>query len=351
MQKLSQINFFKYWIIVFSFFLLNLSQAQSDSVLINKDTSTANFYKKKSFLWPSDTFNKKRVHWVVTGMSSTVVLGYTGLYSLWYLGYPSAPFHFFNDIGEWNQIDKTGHVFGAYFETKFMHRIHNWAGISDKKAIIWAGIGAFAIQSTIEVFDGFSAKWGASISDIGANAIGTMLYVGQELAFHKQIVKMKYSFHGSEAINDPNIIQRADNLYGTSAPARLIKDYNGVNAWLSVATSDIFKKQKKAKWFAIAIGYGAGGMYGGFENKWNVKINGVDSVLDYSSIQRYRRVLIAPDIDLEQIYVKRPGWRMLLSMLNLLKFPSPAFEINTKGEIIFYPIYSFGLQYPLYFKK
>lgn len=353
MQKLSQLKKVTkgVFLLVVTFFVVSDFFAQTpDSLSLQQQDSAVTSAKKKSILIPSDTFNKKRVHWYIGGTSVASSLAFTGLYYAWYKNIPSGPFHFFNDIGEWNQIDKTGHFFGGYFETKLAHRIHKWAGIEDKKAIWWGGFAGFMLQSSIEVFDGFSEKWGASISDIGFNAGGALLYVGQELAWKQQRIKVKYSFHGSSS-TDSILNQRSESLYGRGIAEKLLKDYNGINMWFSFTTADFFKNQKKAKWFAVAIGYGAGGMYGGFENKWTTKVNGIDSTFDYSNVQRYRRILLAPDIDLERIPVKKPGWRTVLAMLNLLKFPSPAIEFNTKGEIVFYPIYSFGIQYPLYLKK
>jgi hypothetical protein len=353
MQKLSKLKKYpieRYLLVMAFFFISGISAQSADSFASNGQNIDSPIPTKKSFLLPSDTFNKKRVQWYIGSASAAAGMSFAGLYFAWYKDIPSAPFHFFDDMGTWNQIDKTGHFFGGYFETKLAHRIHKWAGVEDKKAIWWAGFAGFMLQSSIEVFDGFSEKWGASISDIGFNAAGSMLYVSQELAWKQQRIKVKYSFHGSNSA-DPILNQRAESLYGNSLAEKLLKDYNGINMWFSVTTADFFKNQRKAKWLAIAVGYGAGGMYGGFENKWTTKINGIDSTFDYSNVPRYRRILLAPDVDLERIPAKKPGWRTFLSVLNLIKFPSPAIEFNTKGEIIFYPIYSFGIQYPLYLKK
>jgi hypothetical protein len=41
-------------------------------------------------------------------------------------------------------------------------------------------LGCFFL-TIVEVFDGFSAEWGASTGDLIANATGTALYVSQEL--------------------------------------------------------------------------------------------------------------------------------------------------------------------------
>ena len=307
--------------------------------------------KKSILLLPSDTLSKKRLHWYIGSAVTASTAGFTGLYFLWYDKVPQSSFHFFNDLEEWNQIDKTGHLFGAYFQTKTAFHIHKWAGVSDKKAIWYAGFAGFTLHSMIEVFDGFSQKWGASASDLAFNAAGSMFYVSQELAWHQQRIKMKYSFHGSDYA-DPELQTRNRELYGKTLAEKILKDYNGINLWFSFCPADFNPKQKHVKWLGIALGYGAGGMFGGFDNKW-ISINAANDTTFHNrnDVVRYRRFLIAPDIDLEKIPVKKPGWKLVLGILNYFKFPSPALEFNTKGEIILHPIYTFGLDLPLYIKR
>src|SRR5215218_9323810 len=80
------------------------SQAQQFLVQASGDSTTAERY----------AFNKKRVKLI----AATNVIGYSaamaGLYSAWYKDYPQSKFHTFNDIDEWKQIDKFGHVYSAY---------------------------------------------------------------------------------------------------------------------------------------------------------------------------------------------------------------------------------------------
>ncbi|MEO7561961.1 MAG: hypothetical protein ABIT07_05160, partial [Ferruginibacter sp.] len=55
-------------------------------------------------------------------VAATNIVAYSaamvGLYATWYKDYPQSKFHFFNDIKEWKQIDKIGHAYSAYAESK-----------------------------------------------------------------------------------------------------------------------------------------------------------------------------------------------------------------------------------------
>ena len=88
--------------------------------------------------------------------SSTMV----GLYQLWYKDHDLNSFHFFNDARDWNQMDKAGHAYSCYYEGLVGIRMMKWAGYDHKKASIIGGSYGFLIQTSVEVFDGFSDGWG-----------------------------------------------------------------------------------------------------------------------------------------------------------------------------------------------
>ena len=57
-----------------------------------------------------DTLNKNRLKLLAITGGGTYAIGSAGLYWTWYKDYPSQKFHFFNDLAEWNQVDKAGHI-------------------------------------------------------------------------------------------------------------------------------------------------------------------------------------------------------------------------------------------------
>ena len=92
------------------------------------------------------------------------------------------------------QIAKVGHTYSAYNLTKLSYSLYtNSSEAYQKKAILYSAASSFLFLSTIEVFDGYSTKWGFSWGDMIANAAGIALYAGQEYYLRHQVLRLKYS--------------------------------------------------------------------------------------------------------------------------------------------------------------
>lgn len=286
--------------------------------ILNSDSSI----RKSYFANP-----KSRIRLVTTAN----ILGYggamIGLYSAWYSGYPQTKFHFFNDNKEWLQVDKVGHMYSAYVESKASMELWRWAGLSDKKRIWIGGLSGAAYQTVIETLDGFSEGWGWSWGDFTANCIGSGILVGQEFLWKEQRVDVKFSFH-TVNYTEPMLHQRADSLYGKSFMNRMIKDYNGQTYWLSANLKSFFPKSKIPAWLNIAVGYGADGMFGAEDNTWKDK-NG--NLINRNDIARYRQWYIAPDINLMKIKTKNKLVKTALFFFNSFKFPMPSVGFSKNG--------------------
>jgi len=76
-------------------------------------------------------------------------------------------------------------------------------------------------------------------------------------------------------------------------------------------------------WLNIAVGYGAGRIFGELDNKWE-DINGIEC--DRSDKKRYRLFYISPDIDFTRIKTKSKFLKTGLFILHSAKFPAPALE-------------------------
>lgn len=326
--------------------LLCLFQFQSFAQ-ITPDSLCLRTPHKLSFLEPAPTLNKGRTGAFVGGITGIYAGALVGLDYLWYRGYARSKFHLFNDMGEWNQMDKCGHAQTAYFEGLWAYHILRWSGVKKNKAAIYGGLTGFMMQTTIEIMDGLSAKWGFSLGDIGANFIGATMMTWQEIAWGEQRIQLKFSPH---IVNYPQgqLENRARNLYGSNYAQTFLKDYNAQTYWLSVNPASFNPKQKHARWINIAIGYGAGNMYGGFENKWTDE-NG--QVVDRTDVKRYRRFFISFDADFTKIPTRTRTGKFFLGMLNTLKLPAPAIEFNTLGQVVFHPCFFLNWEVPLYLKK
>jgi uncharacterized protein YfiM (DUF2279 family) len=278
-----------------------------------------------NFYYP---YNKKRIRIVAI----TNVVGYStamaALYATWYKDYPQSKFHFFNDNAEWQQIDKIGHAYSAYAESRASMELWRWTGISRKNRILLGGFSGAAYQTVIETLDGFSSEWGWSWGDFAANMFGSGLLVSQEFAWDEQRVQFKWSFH-KKSYKDPALNKRSDEIFGTSRPERFLKDYNGQTYWLSANIHSFFPQSRFPKWLQIAVGTGAEGMFGARDNYGTDK-NGV-VIFNRPDIKRYRQWYLAPDIDLTKIKTRKRGIKMALNILSIIKVPTPSLEYSKKG--------------------
>ncbi|MBL0273074.1 MAG: DUF2279 domain-containing protein [Chitinophagaceae bacterium] len=296
---------------------------------LSKSNIDSNFY----LLTPQQ--KKKRTWLVATGN----VIGYgttmIGLYSAWYKDYPQTGFHSFNDWPEWKQVDKVGHLYSAYIESRASMELWRWTGIDRKKRIWIGGMSGAFYQTVIEVLDGFSAGWGWSWADFGANIMGSGALVAQEFAWNDQRIKLKFSFHNKN-YNDPALNSRSDELFGNSTAQRFIKDYNGQTYWASANLKSFFPKSNLPPWLSVSLGYGAEGLLGGTENVSKDVAGNI--VFNRPDIKRYRQWYLAPDIDLSKIKTKSKPLKFFLTFLSAFKFPAPALEFSN-GKFKVHAIY------------
>ena len=123
-------------------------------------------FRKKSVLDFPEHVNKKRLTGVCigsVGLYSSIMVG-VGLE--WYGKQPNGKFHWFNDLHEWNQVDKAGHFYVPYFTTTFTYNMLRWSGMKNTPAALTAGAFGFLSLAAIEIPDGMTKKYGASWSDI-----------------------------------------------------------------------------------------------------------------------------------------------------------------------------------------
>ncbi|MFN8294604.1 MAG: DUF2279 domain-containing protein [Chitinophagales bacterium] len=304
-------------------------------------TGKIKMIKPYSFFRPSEVLNKPRVAFV-SGMIAGLYGGANAWWSsAWYTKTEKSKFHTFNDWGEWNQMDKIAHSFNCYFESKWHYDLYRWAGVKEKNAI-WIGMLMGNMwQLSIELNDGFQKKWGFSWGDMVMNVSGSLLFGVQQYLWHDQRINLKISAFpvNYNKYNDPQIKERADKLYGTSFTEILLKDYNSMTFWLSVSPGSFVKnpKSKFPKCIQVSLGYGASGMLGGYKNIWNKNdlsgdqsLDNVDpaDIIDRSDIQRLHRFYISMDLDWTKLPVKKHWAKGLMKVLNIIKLPFPALEIN-----------------------
>jgi uncharacterized protein YfiM (DUF2279 family) len=275
-------------------------------------------------------FNSSRFN-ITTGIHAA---SYTAtlliLSQTWYKDHPRSSFQFFDDSKEWLQVDKVGHSWTTYNLAKYSKSLWIWSGVEDKKATWLGGLSGLGYQTILEILDAHSAEWGWSWTDMAANVAGAALFTSQEFAWKQQKVLLKFSSH---RVQHPFDLQnRANNLFGKTLPERLLKDYNGQTYWLSFNLPSITNSDALPPWLNIAVGYGAKGLYGGFENFAVDKTGAV--VFDRRDVERLRQWYLSPDIDFTRIKTNNKGMRTALHIINMLKVPAPAMEL-TSGRLKF----------------
>lgn len=272
------------------------------------------------FLKPSDTLDIHRRNALVITEASVVSISLIGLNSLWYNDYPRSKFHTIDDANEWKQMDKIGHVFSTYQLSKAGADLLKWSGVSKNNQLIYGSTLGLAFLTTVEIFDGFSSEWGFSWSDFGANALGTTLYVGQELLWDEQRFVIKYSFHRT------NFAPQRPNTLGNGLLEEALKDYNGQTYWLSFNLRSFLKDTKIPEWLNLAFGYGADGML-------SSRGESVDNL--FTNQNQYRQFYLSFDVDLTRIKTESHVLKTIFSVLNVIKIPLPTVEFNSQNRPVF----------------
>jgi hypothetical protein len=270
--------------------------------------------------------NKKRLTASSIGTGVIWSGSIIGLSAVWYKDYPKTSFHTFDDSQEWMQMDKMGHVFSAYHLSDKVSKIYRWSGLNRKKsAFIGAGVG-WGYQLSFEFLDAQSAGWGFSWSDVGANTLGSGLFLSQELIWQEQFLKLKFSYSPSD------YAQYRPSILGSNFSERLLKDYNGQTYWLTFSPGSIFPKSKIPAWIAIAAGYSVDAKLLG-NNDFYQTADGL------KRFEAKREFVLSLDLDVTKLPIKKPWLKKLLSPFNVIKIPFPAlvFRVNDiSGRLLYF---------------
>ena len=278
-------------------------------------------------LIPSSINTKKLL--IVAGANAAFYTGsFIALNKAWYADYDKTNFHLFNDNPEWNQMDKAGHVWSTYQVSRLSKEMWQWTGLGNNTSAILGGVSGMVYQSIIEIQDAYSAEWGFSWGDVGANVAGAGLFVVQELSGKNQLLSVKMSYWPVKYVDD--LVGRRNQLFGNSLAERMLKDYNSQTYCLSPNLSCYFPDAKLPTWLNIAFGYGAGGMYGGRSNTW---IDKDGTAHDYTNVRRVRKFYLSPDIDLTRIRTRSKALKKVFFILNMVKIPAPALSIATGDNV------------------
>lgn len=272
----------------------------------------------------TSTIIKKRLIPVAVGIGVAYTASMIALNELWYKNNPRSSFHFFDDSGEWKQMDKLGHTLTAFHQSRFAVDVLRWSGLPEKKAVWIGSMAGIVFQMPIEILDGYSSSYGFSWSDVAANAAGSGMVLAQYLMWDELRMQPRFSFHRTPyAPLRPNVL-------GSNLQEEILKDYNGQTYWLSFNISSFIKKETRIpSWLNVSLGYSANEMVYAHEPK--NRAHGYEA---------YRQYFFALDIDLSKIKTKSKAVNFLFTQVfNIIHIPGPAIELNRRQGIRLHPLY------------
>jgi hypothetical protein len=269
------------------------------------------------------------VFWTVAGIqaggysAALIALNYA-----WYKDYPRSALHFHDDLGDWLQMDKMGHITTTYHLSRLGAEAYRLSGLNRQRAAWLGSASALGFMTAIEVLDGFSEQWGFSVSDQAANVLGLALFMGQEHLWQEQRIGLKFSFSQTE------LAEYRPDLLGSSLVENIIKDYNGMVFWASLNPGTLLPQwDKLPAWLNLAAGYGAYGMLGGSANP------DYHAGMELPHFERHRRWFLSPDIDFSRIPTNSTLLKVFFHAINFLKLPAPAIEYNSQQGWQFHLLY------------
>ncbi len=267
-----------------------------------------------------DSINHKMLKKVIITESILYTSTITGLGFIWYKNESAQSFSFFNDNALWLQMDKAGHIYTAYHLSMVNSLLLKKAGVNEKKALLWSGISSTAMMLPIEIMDGYSSSYGASLGDIIANTVGAFLPF-QQLLWDENYIHPKYSFFPS------SYASLRPNTLGRSMSEQWLKDYNGQTYWLSANFNLLSKKNIFPDWMAFSIGYSGNEMVYGNPNE-NLA----------NGYRAQRQMFLSLDVDFSKIKTQYKWLKPVLYVANLITIPFPALEWS-ENRLILHPIY------------
>ncbi|MEX2235475.1 MAG: DUF2279 domain-containing protein [Cyclobacteriaceae bacterium] len=266
----------------------------------------------------STVVNRKRLNTILIASSVGYTAGLVTLNHVWYKDTERQSFRFFNDNAEWKQLDKAGHFISSFFVSDVSSRMLRSCDLRERKANVIGALSGFLLTLPIEILDGFSDGYGASIGDVVADAAGPAFFLGQQIAWGEIRVHPKFSFHRTA------YAPLRPALLGDDLLSEIVKDYNGQTFWLSL---DVDKFTPFPRWLNIALGYGG-----------NEMVFARDSENLAMGYHPFRQYYLAIDLDLSGIKTRSKVIKTLLYVANIIRLPAPALEFSSKGSK-FYPFY------------
>lgn len=266
---------------------------------------TIRSYPMDTVISPKDTIKLNKSKLILTASMLPFTIAGVSIYlnKVWWSG-QKVSFHF-SDSLDWKyalKLDKAGHFWSCMFISDLFGKSLIEAGVPKNKAI-WYGVGSTILLSTIvEIKDAYSPFWGFSMSDLGANILGSFYPLIQERYPVMQNFQIKWSYDFLKT-----------SYYSTTqyhnSPC-FLDDYERHNYWLIVDICNLFfKNQIKFDFFNIGVGLSA---------EW----------LDGHGHGEYE-LFFAFDLNIKKLIISKNKYiTKIAHYINYYHLPSPALKVK-----------------------
>src|SRR5574343_1307223 len=263
----------------------------------------SNMNAQENFFLKSDSLNTKRIVFTSSSISTVWAGSILGLQQIWYSNITKSSFHTFNDSKNWMQMDKAGHVYTANKISQLSGDVYKWSGMKPKNAALLGSFVGLGCQSSLELLDAYSGDWGFSWADMTANTAGSLIYLGQELAWNEQRFQLKFSYHPTE------YAALRQEVLGANFQERLLKDYNGQTYWLSFNPFLFYKNSIFPKWICLSLGYSVDAKLVGDSDSY------ISGTTNYYA---HREFLLSFDVDFSRLPIKKPWLKALVKQFKYI---------------------------------
>lgn len=265
-------------------------------------------------------YRPRRLWWGVGGAVVLNAGAIAFLHKIWYGSAGTTSWHWYDKPGgrgwydDWFnyvQQDKLGHLYNSWELTRLAAAYGQWSGLSRRNAaLLGAGATTF-FMAQIELFDGFSEIYGASRTDLLANATGSVLAGVQHLyPDGTDWFTFKYAYH-------PSPYYEPDKSLGN-----LITDYQGFTFWLSLRPERMLPFRAQSiwpDWLALSVGHSGIGLDHPFSGRGNTP-------------EHRRQLLIGPDVIVGELVDLPRSMQALEHLLSIIRLPLPAFQIAPRAR-------------------
>lgn len=227
-------------------------------------------------------------------------------------------FHFDDQLNYAHNFDKIGHFHGAYTYAMLVARGLEWTGMRPKRAALWGSSVALLIQTQVEIFDGYSAKWGFDRYDQLANTLGVGWFYAQQRIYALQDFQLRFGYF-------PETVAKLDGGTQTVGLDKfLTDDYANHSYWISMRLWNYLPERLQRWWPSfLQISVGAA----------------LDDWLPDESKPGHLSYYLSIDLDFKRIIPQR-RWlgRTAADILNLFHFPAPAIRLhpNARFHLLYY---------------